>query len=502
MGVVWRAVHRPDGTPVAVKVLTPNAADREDFILAIKEEIRAVAGLNHPNVIWIHDHGEVGPEAAEASGGALVEGGPWLALEFCEGKTLRELAPKLDWEGIRAVLLDLLGALAHAHAHGVIHRDIKLANVLVGGARPGIKLTDFGIMYAQERRDGKGDAAAPVNAGTPAYMAPEQLLGWEDAQGPWTDLYQFGVMAWKLITWGCPAEGDVRQLMLAKNAEQWVPFKPVVPVPDGVEAWLMRLMKRWPEERFRCAADAAYALKQLGRAPRGERKIPEGLWNADSTTLMGSEEMLDELLESIPPAKQAAPVVCNPLPRDWREVETNATLPASLIGAGLGLFGLRMVPVIGREAERDALWTGLASVHRSRTPRVVVLRGPVGSGKTHLADWMCRKAEEVGGGIAVRGTYAIGGGALQGVEQAIARYLRCIGATREEVERRVDAVFDRFAVGDADEAAHLVALLHPEDEEGAPRVEFRHRAERHELLARFLERLARERPVVLFLDDV
>lgn len=501
MGVVWRAVHRPDGTPVAVKVLTPNAANREDFIAALKEEIRAVAGLNHPNVIWIHDHGEVDAAAAEASGGALVEGGPWLALEFCEGATLRELAPKLDWEGIRAVLLDLLGALAHAHAHGVIHRDIKLANVLVGGARPGIKLTDFGIMYAVEGRDGKGDAAAPVNAGTPAYMAPEQLLGWEDAQGPWTDLYQFGVMAWKLITWGCPAEGDVRQLMLAKNAEQWVHFKPVVPVPEGVEAWLMRLLKRWPEERFRCAADAAYALKQLGRAPTGQRFVPEKLWNADSTTILGTEEMLDELLDSIPPAKQATPVVCNPLPRGWREVETNATLPASLIGAGLGLFGLRLVPVIGREAERDALWTGLATVHRTRTPRVVVLRGPVGSGKTHLADWMCRKAEEVGGGISLRGNYAIGGGPLQGVEQAIARYLRCIGATREEVERRVDAVFDRFGHGDADEAAHLVALLHPEDDEGRD-VEFRNRAERHELLARFLERLARERPVVLFLDDV
>jgi serine/threonine protein kinase len=504
MGVVWRAVHRPDGTEVAVKVLTPNAADREDFILAIKEEIRAVAGLNHPHVIWIHDHGEVDAAAAEASGGALVEGGPWLALEFCEGKTLRELAPKLDWEGIRQVLVELLDALAHAHAQGVIHRDIKLANVLVGGARPGIKLTDFGIMYAVERRDGKGDAAAPVNAGTPAYMAPEQLLGWEDAQGPWTDLYQFGVMAWKLITWGCPAEGDVRELMLAKNAEDWVPFKPVVPVPKGVEAWLMRLMKRWPEERFRCAADAAYALKQLGRAPSSERRVPERLWNADSTTILGTEEMLEELLESVAPAKKAVPVVCNPLPRDWREVETNATLPASLIGAGLGLFGLRMVPVIGREAERDALWTGLASVHRSRTPRVVVLRGPVGSGKTHLADWMCRKADEVGGGISLRGAYAPDGGALQGVEQAIARYLRCIGATREEVERRVDAAFDRFGAGDADEAAHLVALIHPEgeDDSDAPRVQFRNRAERHELLARFLERLARERPVVLMLDDV
>ncbi len=503
MGVVWRALHRPDGTTVAVKVLTPHAADREDFIYALKEEIRAVAGLNHPHVIWIHDHGEVTAEAAEASNGTLVEGGPWLALEFCEGKTLRELAPRLDWDGIKGVLLDLLAALGHAHAHGVIHRDIKLANVLVGGARPGIKLTDFGIMYAVESREG----AAPVNAGTPAYMAPEQLLGWGDAQGPWTDLYQFGVMAWKLITWGCPAEGDVRELMLAKNAEEWVPFKPVVPVPKGVEAWLMRLMKRWPDERFRCAADAAYALRQLGPAPLGERRVPENLWDADSTTMMGDLSMLDEFFDSKAPETVATPVVPAPLPRDWREVETDATLPASLIGAGLGLFGLRQVPVIGREAERDALWAGFQSVHRSRTPRVVVLRGPVGSGKTHLADWMCRKAEEVGGGISLKGAYAIDGGLLQGVEEALARYLHCAGATRAEVEQRVDAMLDRFGDGDEDEAAHLVALLHPQEDEeeggeAAPRVQFRNRTERHELMCRVLDRLTRERPVILMLDDV
>jgi tetratricopeptide (TPR) repeat protein len=502
MGVVWRAVHRPDGIPVAVKVLTPHAADREDFIAALKEEIRAVAGLNHPHVIWIHDHGEVDAEAARASEGMLVEGGPWLALEYCEGKTLRELAPKLDWDGIKGVLLDLLDALAHAHAHGVIHRDIKLANVLVGGARPGIKLTDFGIMYAVERR---AEGAAPVNAGTPAYMAPEQLLGWADAQGPWTDLYQFGVMAWKLITWGCPAEGDVRELMVAKNAEQWVPFKPVVPVPKGVEAWLLRLMKRWPDERFRCAADAAFALRQLGAAPHGSRRVPEKLWDADATTMYGAEHMLDSAFDSQAPPAQALAVVPAPLPRDWREVETDATLPASLIGAGLGLFGLRQIPVIGREAERDALWAGFGSVHRSRTPRVVVLRGPVGSGKTHLADWMCRKAEEVGAGIALRGGYAPDGGALQGVEQALARYLRCVGATRAEVERRVDALLDRFGDGDEDEAAHLVALLHPEEEEGdevGPQVQFHNRAERHELICRLLERLGRDRPVILLLDDV
>lgn len=501
MGVVWRGVHRSDGTPVAVKVLTPSAAGREEFIIALREEIRAVAGLNHPNVIWIYDHGEVTAEAEELSGGQIKEGGPWLALEFCEGKTLRELAPKLDWEGIRAVLLELLDALAHAHAHGVIHRDIKLANVLVGGARPGIKLTDFGIMYAVDKQ-GKGDSAAPVNAGTPAYMAPEQLLGWEDTQGPWTDIYQFGVMAWKLITWGCPAEGDVRQLLIAKNAEDWVPFQPVVPVPDGVEGWLRRLMKRWPEERYRSAADAAYHLQHLGNAPPGEKTLPDSLWDADATTMMGPEDLIDNLPDARPRERDVE-VVPHPFPRDWREVETDATLPTALIGAGLRLFGVRKVPVIGREAERDALWAGFAGVHRTRTPRVVVLRGPLGSGKSHIADWMCRKVEEVGGGIALRGPYAHDRTDVQGAPLALLRYLRCVGADRDEVARKVDTLFDRFGVGDEQEAARLVAVLAPgEDGEDGPRVEFRNRAEKFELICRVLERLARERPVLLFLDDV
>jgi serine/threonine protein kinase len=185
-GEVWRGDHPPTGVGVAVKVLRARA-DPATFLA----EVRLLAALRHPNVVRLLDAGLVDAAAASASGGRLPEGAPWLATEFAGGGSLADAAVT-DWDTARRVVSCVLAGLASAHAHGIVHRDVKPHNVLLAspfselGRPPGslaearVLLADFGIGTRL------GDRGA-ARAGTPAYAAPEQLRGaWRD-EGPWTD---------------------------------------------------------------------------------------------------------------------------------------------------------------------------------------------------------------------------------------------------------------------------------------------------------------------------
>ncbi len=174
MATVWSARHRVTGTPVAVKVLDRVQAQDEIFVAAFASEVRAVAGLEHPSVVHVLDHGLVPALADSRSNGALPEGSPFLVMEYASAGTLLSVPPP-DGDGLIAVLRSVLEALAHAHARGVIHRDIKAGNVLLCGAddlRPGWKLSDFGLAVGLGD-DPEASAFGDGVVGTPSYMAPE-----------------------------------------------------------------------------------------------------------------------------------------------------------------------------------------------------------------------------------------------------------------------------------------------------------------------------------------
>src|SRR5262245_52737323 len=210
MAEVWSGVHAAQNVPVAVKVMIGERAREASFRAAFRNEVQAVASLDHPGIVMVFDHGEISPEAEEISRGLLAAGSPALAMELADGGTLGSLsAAGVTWRELRQALLDLLDALAHAHARGMVHRDLKPNNILVfrnGGGPPRLKLADFGLAQAVELQ--MRDDSTEVICGTPSYMSPEQLQGhWRD-YGAWTDLYGLGCLAWTLAA-GKPPFGGV-----------------------------------------------------------------------------------------------------------------------------------------------------------------------------------------------------------------------------------------------------------------------------------------------------
>jgi serine/threonine protein kinase/tetratricopeptide (TPR) repeat protein len=505
MAEVWSGVHAAQGVPVAVKVMTVERAREPSFRDAFRNEVQAVASLDHPGIVRVFEHGEMGADAEEASRGLLLKGSPTLAMELADGTLPSMLAEGLDWPTLRQVLLALLDALAHAHARGVVHRDLKPSNILVfhdGDSAPTLKLADFGLAQAfelQSRED-----STEVICGTPSYMAPEQLRGhWRD-YGPWTDLYALGCLAWTLVA-GKPPFGGVALLETYRRQMEEDPpaFQPQFPVPWGFEGWLRRLLQKDGGHRFVRAADAAWALGELGDVEGGPSERPRSFASTEPTTVAISFTGLWPSAQSSPEPRPHTPQSSEPLPlrrspplpAHW---EHPVVRPASirLIGAGLGLYGLRSIPLLGRRAERDALWKALASVHAEKRALLVLLRGPAGNGKTHLAEWLAERAHEVGGAVVLRASHGPNPGAEDGLPRMMVRHLRCGGLSREDIRQRTEELLRARKETDPGEWNGLTELMTPGGGtlQTAP--------ERFGLLERYFLRLARQRPVIALFDDV
>lgn len=509
MAEVWSGVHAAQGVPVAVKIMTGERSREESFRDSFRNEVQAVASLDHPGIVIVFDHGEIGPEAEAASLGLLTLGSPSLAMELADGGTLAGLiAAGMAWGEIRQVLLDLLDALAHAHARGVVHRDLKPNNILVfknGDGTPRLKLADFGLAQAIEMLT-RSDSTEVI-CGTPTYMAPEQLRGrWRD-YGPWTDLYAVGSLAWTMATGKAPFGGIGLINTVRMQMEDDPPaFVPREPVPRGFEGWLRRLLQKDPGRRFVRAADAAWALLDLRGAGTGASVAPGslgtvGVLEADEPTThaisfdgLWTTEAREEKREIDPVHEPPAPRRSPPLPATW-EHPSPGKPSLKLIGAGLGLYGLRSIPLLGRRTERDVLWRELARVHEEGQARLAVLRGVAGTGKTHLAEWITERAHEVGGAIVLRAYHGPNPAAEDGFPRMMARHLRCVGLTRAEVLQRTETLLRTRKVTDPQEWTALTDLMLPGDSrQTAP--------ERFALLERHLRRLNRQRPVIMLLDDV
>jgi len=475
IGQVWRGEHK-GGTPVAIKVLTADGLQRPVWVESLNAEIRAVAGLNHQNIVWIHDAGVVTEALAEPSNGLLTEGCPWFAMELADGGTLHDHPPLEHWEQLRALLVALLDALAHSHAHGIVHRDIKPANVLFAQGVP--KLSDFGMVFTTD----PGSPMVPIGGGTPSYMAPEQFEGLPGDLGPWTDLYALGCLAYALAAGHRPFKGNrwVR-LYNAHLHEEPPPLKPQFQVPSGFEGWLRGLMAKNRHHRFQRAADALYALQQLDE----QFSLPPvddgyGIDPTDITRTVGRTEL---------------PRFPRPPIPHFRE---RRSPPRANLGVGLGLYGLRAMPFVGRKSTRSMLWELLSDVDREGSVRAVVLRGPAGVGKSRLAEWLCRRAHEVGAAELFRTTHGPLPGNMDGIPGLLARALRVFDTGHDALPEVLDNELSPRGLRDPAVHSTLAELLQPAGD--GPRLNTARR--RHDLVTRVLGTLSGRRPAIIWLDDV
>ncbi|MCA9573129.1 MAG: serine/threonine-protein kinase PknK, partial [Myxococcales bacterium] len=348
----------------ALKTLR-RACLNDDAARRFRYESEILARLAHPAIAQVYETG-------------TSDEGPWFAMELADGGTLRERRMR-SWDQARGLLASLLRALAHAHARGIVHRDIKPANVLFAGDIP--KLTDFGMVFSVDPAGEDG----PAGGGTPAYMAPEQFEGERWDLGPWTDLYALGCLAYAVVVGKRPFPGSGWVRLF--NAHWHAPIPPVEPlfeVPEGFEDWLHAMMAKNRHHRFQRAADALHALLSLD----------------EPTTIGGLRGARRDAATTTASRRPAYPRP--PLPH-FRE---RSGAVRENLAVGLGLYGLRSMPFVGRNQERARLWELLAAVMRDRRPRAVVLRGPAGVGKSRLAQWLLQRTHEVGAASGFRATHA------------------------------------------------------------------------------------------------
>ena len=465
-GTVWRGVHAPSGASVAVKVLHGEGVQVRDEHDLFRAEARAVASLSHPSIAGVYDFGMVEWEGEDR---------PYLVMEYVPGGSLSGRSGSLKWPTIRSVLLHLLDACSHAHARGVVHLDLKPGNVLVSPDFDTVKLTDFGIAMVLDR---SSKEARERFQGTPLYMAPEQVeRAWRD-YGPWTDLYALGCLAWSLAC-GIPPFGrvrGVRKLLRAQRNDPLPKFLPVVSVPPEYETWARRLLSKAPRDRFQCAADAAHALLELDFDAQTEDA------SGESTLVFGGDAGPD------------LRAVTAPIPPRWVRPESGHVAP--LAGLGLGLHGLRHIPMVGRADERDLLWRSLRSVSERGGPELVVLSGPSGVGKSRLARWLCERAHELGAARWMVARHEPSSGPDAALRDMVERFTGTEGLTRLEV---MDRLHHRFPELHADCVETTAELVRPSFNSG---LRMASTADRHAAVLRLLAHVTEEGAAVVWLDDV
>lgn len=543
MGEVWLGRHNTQGTAVAIKLISPEHSATENYQHAFQLEVQAVARLNHPSICHVLDFGHTTQTCNPTPKHTIHAQTPWLAMALYSGGSLEERRHQFTyWPQLKRCIVQLLDALAHAHARGTIHRDLKPGNVLIKPHPHDLRyvLTDFGLAHPTTRNLSKRTQAFfAQTVGTPYYMPPEQIEGrWRDF-GPWTDLYALGCMAFELIHGAPPFLGSSAIEVVKKHLQDPPPkLKPRFVVPEGLEQWLHQLMAKHPSGRFERAADALLALlaldpeTDLGPAlttlyEHTSEPLCEDALQGPETVKLQTQTL--EILISQDQRTQLATTIQAPnaayaethhvhagVPESWRLPQPEEAL--ELLNVGLGLFSMREVPFVGREAERDLIWDALKRCTNASKPQLVVVQGPAGTGKSRLVEWVAQRAEELGAATLFPIAYRSDAPSHMAMIEAIRTYLRCADLDYQQAYKRILAMLQSKLAGQQLPprtiefgAISLGALIcndeqpNIETSSGAttlPRITFSNHRERQLATMPLFLALATNRPLIVWLDDV
>jgi serine/threonine protein kinase len=246
MATVYKAYQPSLDRYVALKVLPAHLTDEAGFAERFRREARAVAKLEHPHILPVHDYGQEGDLT-------------YIAMRYVEGGTLKDLCGKpLELRLIVDLIGQIGGALDHAHERGIVHRDVKPSNVLLDRGNWAL-LTDFGVARMVE---GTQDLTGTgVGVGTPAYMSPEQGQGKKVDRR--SDVYSLGVVLYEMLTGRVPYEADTPIAVVMKHINDPLPLpRKVNPrVPEVVERVVLKALAKSPEDRYQTAGEMARALR-------------------------------------------------------------------------------------------------------------------------------------------------------------------------------------------------------------------------------------------------
>ncbi len=520
MGLVFAATHRRRSKEVAIKVMTAEQAQRPRAHRAFQREVQAMARLNHRHIIRIFDAGKIPVDADRSSGGTLLTGSPYLVMERAQASLLALDREALSWPHVQTILQQILDGLAHSHAQGVIHRDLKPGNILIAPRRDRFRLvlTDFGIAQAIHRGlDDSPSGAHPDDGdqprriiGTPRYMAPEQIQAATYDQGPWTDLYAVGCLAHWLCCGVPPFSGPTAEVLKDHCRAPRPPLMARIAVPRGFQAWVSRLMATDPRQRFRRAADASLALHQISPADQADPQVPvddgpSPPSRGTPSTLIITEEPTQQLSTSPPPlppddsSPLAPPPPIERIPSSWRDLPAQPA-PTEMAGVGLGLFGRRPPPLVARKYERDHLWQVLLDAIAITRPHGAVLTGPAGIGKTRLAWWLASQAHELGAANVLHISHNPTANASDELRRLFADYLNVDQRSLPQLLELLRHLL-RDDLTDAQAPLALATLLQSPDTH-ARTTRFDAREERFALWRTLLEALGRRRPLILLADDI
>ncbi|HEV8305365.1 MAG TPA: protein kinase [Gemmatimonadales bacterium] len=264
MGVVYHARDERLKRKVAVKVLPPELAFREEIRIRFLREAETAARLSHPHIVPIHSVGE-GPEG-------LV----YFVMAYVDGESLAARLKRrgqLAAEESRRILMETADALGAGHALGIVHRDVKPDNILLEGSRGRVVLTDFGIAKALTSSTGPGTLTATgVAIGTPHYMSPEQAAGDREIDGR-SDIYSLGVVGYQMLTGELPFSAPTVPGLLLKQITEQAPYlKDKAPAcPDDLASCVMRSLEKEPEARWPTADALRRALESRTAPPYRRR---------------------------------------------------------------------------------------------------------------------------------------------------------------------------------------------------------------------------------------
>lgn len=409
MASVYLAYEVALDRQVALKVLPHELLEQPGFGERFEREAKLIARLEHPHIVPVYAFG-------------INEALPWMSLRLVRGGHLGERIEDSSLthaEGL-AYFSKIADALDYAHSHGVIHRDLKPQNVLVG-ERGEIYLADFGIARIME---GVGTALTRTGAvlGTPAYMAPEQAKGEEVAAA--ADIYALGVMVFRWLTGILPFDGDTPYAIMFKHVQEPIPLEPLNALPERARLAVLRALEKDARDRWPTAGEFILELRNGLVGPLSA----ESMDDRAPTGAMPSELPL-------PASAGASPLRNSSLPRAGTE-------PARRIGKG----GSRTMPWVWGIALSAILSMGAGGYIRDLwldrgDLQAAGQAAPVEPGQEASPD---REAAEKGSALAqfnLGQRYEEGQGVARDISQAMAWYRKAAGQGYARAETRLGDIY-------------------------------------------------------------